>query len=155
MEPARSTVFRPYARWIVRHRLIVVAVILGLTAFLASRLGRLQIDSNPDLWAPQRHPYVETTNRLDELFGGRNLTVIGIVPKHGDVYQPAILAKVKRLQDEIEPLPHAVRHNVLSLAARKIKQVSGAPDGMVVRPMMDVVPQTPEEMARLKAAVAS
>jgi uncharacterized protein len=155
MEPARSAVLRPYARWIVSHRLIVVAVILGITAFLASRLGTLQIDSNPDLWAPQRHPYVETTNRLDELFGGRNLTVIGIVPKRGDVYQPAVLAKVKRLQDGIELLPHAVRHNVLSLAARKIKQVSGAPDGMEVRPMMETVPRTAEEMARLKAAVAS
>ena len=44
---------------------------------------------------------------------------------------------------------------MLSLAARKIKQVKGAPDGMEVRPMMDVVPQTPEEMARLKETVAS
>src|SRR4029453_8472601 len=104
MEPARSAVFRPYARWIIGHRLLVVAVILAMSAFLASRLGTLQIDSNPDLWAPQRHPYVETTNRLDELFGGRNLTVIGVVPKHGDVYQPAVLAKVKRLQDQIELL---------------------------------------------------
>ncbi|HEY1302525.1 MAG TPA: MMPL family transporter [Vicinamibacterales bacterium] len=155
MEPVRSTVFRPYARWIIQHRIIVVSLVLAATGFLGSRLGSLQIDSNPDLWAPQRHPYVETTNLLDEIFGGRNLTVIGVVPKHGDIYQPAILAKIKRLQDQIELLPHAVRHNVLSLAARKVKQVKGGPDGMEVRPMMEVVPQTPEDTARLKAAVAS
>jgi predicted RND superfamily exporter protein len=155
MEPARSAVCRPYAQWVIRHRLIVAGVILAITGFLGSRLGTLQIDSNPDLWAPQRHVYVETTNLLDEIFGGRNLTVIAVVPKHGDIYQPAVLAKIKRLQDQIELLPHAVRHNVLSLAARKVKQVSGAPDGMEVRPMMEAVPRTPEEMARLKAAVAS
>src|SRR6185369_8812546 len=100
MEPARSTVFRPYARWIIAHRALVVGLVLAVTGFLASRLGTLQIDSNPDLWAPQHHPYVETTNLLDEIFGGRNLTVIGVVPKHGDVYQPAVLAKIKRLQDQ-------------------------------------------------------
>lgn len=155
METSRSTLFRPYAQWVITHRVVVVGVILVITGFLTSRLGTLQIDSNPDLWAPQQHPYVETTNLLDEVFGGRNLTVIGVVPKSGDIYQPAVLAKIKRLQDEIELLPHAVRHNVLSLAARKIKQVKGAPDGMEVRPMMDVVPQTPEEMARLKETVAS
>ena len=155
METNRSTLFRPYAQWVITHRVVVVGVILVITGFLTSRLGTLQIDSNPDLWAPQQHPYVETTNLLDEVFGGRNLTVIGVVPKNGDIYQPEVLAKIKRLQDEIELLPHAVRHNVMSLAARKIKLVKGAPDGMEVRPMMEVVPQTPEEIAKLKASVAS
>src|SRR6185503_8878096 len=155
METSRSSLFRPYARWVITHRVVVVGVILAITGFLASRLGTLQIDSNPDLWAPQQHPYVETTNRLDEIFGGRNLTVIGVAPKSGDIYQPAVLAKIKRLQEAIELLPHAVRHNVLSLAARKIKKVSAADDGMEVRQMMDTIPQTPEEMARLKADIAS
>ncbi len=155
METPRSTLFRPYAQWVITHRVVVVGVILAITGFLVSRLGSLQVDSNPDLWAPQQHPYVETTNLLEDVFGGRNLTVIGVVPKSGGVYQPAVLEKIKRLQDEIELMPHAVRHNVLSLAARKVKQVKGAPDGMEVRQMMEVVPQTPEEIARLKASVES
>src|SRR5688572_3376650 len=155
MDTPRSTLFRPYAQWVITHRVVVVGVILAITGFLASRLGTLQIDSNPNLWAPQQHPYVETTNLLEEVFGGRNLTVIGVVPKSGDVYQPAVLEKIKRLQEQIELSPHAVRHNVLSLAARKVKRVTGTPDGMEVRQMMEVVPRTPEEIARLKADVAS
>lgn len=155
MEIAESRWFRAYAGWITSHRLLVVLAILGTTVFLSTRLGRLQIDSNPNLWAPQHHAYVETTNLLEEIFGGRNLTVIGIVPKQGDIFQPAVLAKIKRIQDQLELVPHAVRHNILSLAARKVKQVTGGTDGMEVRPMMETVPQTPEEMARLKAAVAS
>jgi len=155
METPRPTLFRPYAQWIITHRVVVVGVVLVVTGFLASRLGTLQIDSNPNLWAPQQHPYVETTNLLEEVFGGRNLTVIGVVPKSGDVYQPAVLEKIKRLQDQIELSTHAVRHNVLSLAARKVKLVTGTPEGMEVRQMMEVVPQTPEEIARLKADVAS
>jgi predicted RND superfamily exporter protein len=150
-----SRFFRPYALWVIRHRLVVIGLILAITAGLASRLGSLQVDSNPNLWAPQQHPYVETTNLLEEVFGGRNLTVIGVVPKSGDVYQPAVLEKIKRLQDRIELLPHAVRHNVQSLAARKVKRVTGTADGMDVRQMMEVVPRTSEEIARLKADVAS
>ena len=70
--------------------------------------------------------------------------MIGIVPKQGDIYQPQVLAKIKQIQDELELLPHAVRHNILSLAARKVKQVRGGPEGMEVRPMMETVPQTPD-----------
>lgn len=150
-----SRFFRPYAEWIIRHRLVVIGTILAVTALLASRLGSLQIDSNPNLWAPQQHAYVETTNLLEEIFGGRNVTVIGVTPKQGDIYQPAVLEKIKRLQEQIELLPHAVKHNVQSIAARKVKRVTGTEDGMEVRQMMEVVPRTPEEIARLKADIAS
>ncbi len=155
MEIPESRLFRAYAQWITTHRLVVVLAILGITVFLATRLGKLEVDSNPNLWAPQSHPYVETTNLLEEVFGGRNLTVIGVVPKKGDIYQPRVLEKIKRIQDQIELLPNAVRHNILSLAARKVKSVKGGVDGMEVRPMMEKVPQTPEEIERLRAAVAS
>jgi len=155
MEVDKSRFFRSYAQWIIEHRLVVVIAILGVTAFLMTRMGNLEMDTNPDLWAPQKHAYVETTNLLDKIFGGKNYTVIGIVPKQGDVYQPQVLAKIKRIQEAIEQSPHAVRHNVLSFAARKVKQIKGGPEGMEVRPMMETVPQTSAEMEKLKAAVAS
>ena len=155
MEAVKSRFFRPYAQWIIAHRLLVALVILGITAFLVTRMGNLQMDTNPDLWAPQKHAYVETTNLLDKIFGGRNYTVIGIAPKQGDIYQPQVLAKIKRIQEQLEQSPHAVRHNILSFAARKVKSIKGGPEGMEVRPMMETVPQTPEELAKLKAAVAS
>lgn len=151
----QSRIFRPYAQWIISHRLLVMLVILGITGFLVTRIGGIQFDSNPNLWAPQKHVYVETTNLLDEVFGGTNVTVIGIVPKQGDVYQPQVLEKIQRIQEQVELIPHAVRHNILSFAARKVKYIKGGPDGMEVRPMMESVPQTPAEIAQLKAAVAS
>jgi predicted RND superfamily exporter protein len=144
-----------YARWIISHRIIAVVAIFGVTAFLVSGIGKIQLDSNPELWAPQDHPYVVTTELLEEVFGGRNLTVVAVVPKSGDIYQPKVLAKIKRMQEAIEQIPHAVRHNILSLAARKVKHIHGVEDGMEVREMLDTVPQTPAELAALKAAVTS
>lgn len=155
MQADKPNPFRAYAQWIISHRLFVAIAVLGVTTFLMTRIGKLQMDSNPNLWAPQKHVYVETTNLLEEVFGGRNLTVIGIVPKHGDVYQPAVLQKIKRIQDQVELIPHAIRHNIQSFAARKVKVVKGGPEGMEVRPLMEKVPQTPEEIAAFKQAVAS
>jgi uncharacterized protein len=155
METDKSGYFRSYARWVISHRLLVTVVILGITAFLVTRFGKLQMDTNPNLWAPQKHVYVETTNLLEEIFGGRNLTIIGVVPKTGDVYQPAVLAKIKRIQEQVELIPHAVRHNILSFAAHKVKHLRGGPEGMEVRPMMEKIPQTPEEIDAFKKAVAA
>jgi uncharacterized protein len=151
----KPNIYGRYAAWIINHRTPVVLLILLITGLLVSRLGSLQIDSNPSLWAPQKHPYVETTNLLEKVFGGRNMTVVGIAPKEGDIYQPHILAKIKRLQEKIEQLPLAVKHNILSLAAHKVKHIKGGQAGMEVRPMLEVIPTTPEGMTKLQAAVAS
>ncbi len=113
---SESSVFRRYAQWLIAHRVLVGLAILGVTVFLVSRIGILQFDSNPELFAPQTHPYVVTTHLVEQVFGGKNVVVIGITPKQGDVYQPEVLAKIKRIQDGVEQLPEAVRHNILSFA---------------------------------------
>ena len=95
LDTARSRVFLPFAQWVIAHRRVVVVSILAMTAFLTSNITKLEIDSNPKLWAPQQHPYVLTTDVLDSVFGGRNLTVIGVDPKQGDIYQPAVLEKIR------------------------------------------------------------
>ena len=91
---SESTILRRYAGIVTTQRFAVITLILLLTAFLVTRIGTLKIDSNPDHWAPQTHPYVQTTNTLEKVFGGRNVTLIGIVPKNGDIYQPEVLAKI-------------------------------------------------------------
>jgi uncharacterized protein len=151
----KSRVFRPFATWVVTHRVAVIVTILAITALLVTRIGTLQLDNNPDSWAPQKHAYVATTKLLKEVFGGANVVVIGITPRHGDIYQPEVLAKIKRIQEGLEQIPHAVRHNIVSLAARKVKHIKGGPEGMAVRQMLDTLPQTPAEVETLKAAVAS
>ncbi|MFZ5864225.1 MAG: efflux RND transporter permease subunit [Nitrospirota bacterium] len=150
-----SDLFRRYTTWIVNHRFGVILAIAVVTALLASRLGSLKIDMDPDLWTPQAHPYAKATKQLEEVFGMRNVMIIGVVPKQGDVYQPEILEKIQRIQDGIETIPEANRRNTLSLAARKVKDIKGTADGMEVRQMLEPFPRTPEELARLKQAVAS
>ena len=76
--------YRPFATWVVTHRVAVIVAVLAITAFLFTRIGSLQLDSNPDSWAPQKHEYVATTKLLKEVFGGTNVVVIGITPKEAD-----------------------------------------------------------------------
>lgn len=147
--------FEGYARWVISHRKAVIASVLLITVFLVSRLGHLRMDSDPKQWAPQTHEYIKTTDIIEKVFGGRNFIVIGVVPKNGDIYQPKVLEKIKNIQSRVEQIPHAVRHNILSFAATKVKQIKGTSEGMEVKEMLEKVPQTPEEITRFKAAVAS
>lgn len=145
--------FERYASFIVRRRYWVMLAVLLMTGFLGSRLMSLQIDMDQDTWVPQSHPFVKTTKALEKMFGGREIVVIGIAPKNGDIYQPEVLARIDRIQREIENLPEAIRHNVISLAANKVKDIEGTADGLQVQPIMAAVPTNAEEMAALKLRV--
>jgi predicted RND superfamily exporter protein len=133
----------------------MVMLILGVTFFLGSQIKRLNIDMDTDIWAPQSHPYVKATKVLEDVFGGKNFVLIGVVPKEGDVFQADVLAKIKRIQEGIEQIPEAVRHNVISLAARKVKDIKGTRDGMEVHQIMETIPQTPEEIKQLRKDIFS
>lgn len=150
-----DAVLRRYAEWILRRRVAVIVAALGISLFLAARVASLKLDMDPDLWTPQDHPYTQATKTLEQVFGGRNFVVIGVIPRTGDVYNPAVLAKIQRIQTGIERIPEAVRRNILSLAARKVKDIRGTPEGMDVRPLLATLPRTPDEIARLKAAVVA
>lgn len=145
--------FHRYITAIVRYRLVVIMAALVVSVFFATRIGSLRVIVDPNDNLPQEHPYVIATNEIERIFGGRNLVVVGVESVAGDIFQPAILAKLVRITDGILEIPGVVRSNVISLAARKAKDIAGTDDGMTVRQLMEEVPQNATDMARLRQAV--
>jgi hypothetical protein len=146
-------VLRRYATFIVHHRVAVMLAAAAITVFFFTRIGNLRVVVDPNDNLPQEHPYVVASNEIERVFGGRNLAVIGVESASGDVFQPAVLAKIQRITDGVLEIPGVIRSNVISLAARKAKDITGTEEGMVVRQLMETVPQTPREIEQLKKAV--
>lgn len=141
---AEAVVLSPW--WILAGTILV-------TGLLGAQIRLLKFSNDPDIWAPQDHPYVQATKVLEEVFGGRNIFVIGIRPDGEDIYSPTVLEKIKRLQRAIAALPTAIPNNVVSLAARKTKLIVGTPGGMDVNQALGVIPQSQSDLKRLKEAV--
>lgn len=142
-----------YIAWVLKHRLAVIAVTLLVTAVMAFFSAGLKIVIDPVTMAPQQHPYVQATKRIDAAFGSKYLMVIAITPAQGDVFQAPVLGAVERITRGLEATPGVVRATMVSLAARPAKGIRGAGDAFEARPLMDGVPQSPAAMAALKAAL--
>lgn len=145
-------------RWIesvVKYRRAVLIATLLVTGFFISQLGGLSVIIDPDSTLPQSHPYIATGNEVEAIFGNKFTAVVGITAKQGDIFQKDILEKVKNITTGILNAEGVVKSNVMSLAARKAKDISGNAEGMVVRPLMEKVPQTEEEMQQLRKAIGA
>lgn len=146
---------RRYIAMVVRFRWYVLVGAFAITAGLVSQIGNLKIAIDPNRFLPQSHPYVATSNRVEDLFGSRSVLVIGITALNGTIYDPKILAKVERITTKLRSVPGIVKSDLLSFSARKAKGIKGTADGMVVQPLMSSVPTTEADMKALEQRVAS
>ena len=144
---------RSYIEFIVKFRWIVIALVAAATVFLSMRGSSLTVIIDPNSIVPRSHPFVATTLKVEEVFGSRYVAVIGITPKTGDVFQKSVLEKVQRITNELRVTPRIVKTNLLSVSARRAKDILGTAEGMSVKQMMTEVPSTPEGMAELKKAL--
>jgi uncharacterized protein len=142
-----------YIEWIIRYRLVVVGLGLVVTLALGVQVKDLRVTFDPNTNLPPDHPYVTATREIEDVFGLRNVVLIGIRPKVGDLFQPVVLEKVERITKALLEIPGVIESSVLSLAAPRVKNIAGTAEGMDVRPLMEKVPRTREAIEALRRAV--
>jgi uncharacterized protein len=127
--------FEAFAALIVRRRVWVLALLLIVTAFMLSQARNLKMVIDPNALLPQDHPFVVTTRTVEEVFGSKYVVVIGLQPDQGDAYQPAVIEQERRITRALATTPGVVRSNLLSLSAKRAKDIVGAADGLAVKPL--------------------
>ncbi len=142
-----------YAEFILKYPRSVILVILCVTVLLGSQIRHVEMLFDPDDILPPNHAYVLLKDRIEAVFGGSNNTVIGVVRKDGDIFNPDTLGKIKRLTDKVLDMDGVLESKVVSIAARKVKDIRGTEEGMDVERMMRDVPAEREELEQVKDAV--
>lgn len=144
-----------YARWLVRHAWSVLILVAIATAVIASGIRHLRTEFSVEASLPANHPFVIIDQTIRKQFGGRRTLLLGIVPKTGDVWQPEVLATVRDVTLAGLNLDDVIAQNVVSLAAPGVRHVEDRGGSIVSDYLMRDPPQTPGEIAALRARVES
>jgi predicted RND superfamily exporter protein len=142
-----------YVRWLVRHPWLVLGVVTLATALVASGLRHLRTEFNVESSLPANHPFVRIDKTIRQEFGGRRTLMLGIVPRTGDVWQPAVLETVRDVTLAALALPDVIPQSVVSLTAPSVRHVEDRNGSIETDYLMRDVPQTPEDIARIRARV--
>ncbi|RFC33423.1 MAG: hypothetical protein DID92_2727744886 [Candidatus Nitrotoga sp. SPKER] len=142
-----------YIEWIIRYRFVVITLTLLITIAAVIQAKKLNIIIDPNTMLPQSHPYVTTSNKVENVFGSKYVVMIGITPKEGDIYQPVVLEKVQRMTAAFLQTPGVVKENLLSLSSKRAKNIAGMAEGLEVKPLMSTVPTTAAQISELKDAI--
>jgi predicted RND superfamily exporter protein len=143
------------ARFVLRNRLVFLILMVVSTALFATQIPKVRIASQLIDLFPENHEFVETYKEFQDVFGGANAVIMDIEVSEGDIFQTGTLEKIRSITKELEMLPGINNYQVLSLAQRKVKNITvDASAGFQASPIMwPEIPKTPEGIQALKDLV--
>lgn len=120
---------RRYARFVLRHRRLVVFSLFALTLFAALFIGQINLRNDPDSLLPLSNRYIATNFYAEETYGMGNIMVWGLKVKDGDIYKPWFLRLVKQFYDDVSELPYANPENFAGLASPRMRNIGVSEEG--------------------------
>ena len=146
-----------FVRWfshgLIRYRFGFLSLCVVISVFFAYQLKNLSFNTNLGDFYPLKHPYLKVQKELNEIFGGLNQISIAISVKDGDILNTRTLEKVWEITNQLYLTEGINAGRVVSLSARKIKNVEANLDGFTSERLMHDPPRTPEEIAVLKQRI--
>ncbi len=138
----------------IRHRRLVVALIMGITLLMSLVLLRIDVRTVFSDMVPKGHPYVEVHEQYKETFGGSNKVTIVVKSEDGEIFQPAILTEIQRVTRALAKVSGVNPFQIVSLASRKLKSVNASSMGIESVPLMwPGVPADDAGIRQLREAV--
>ncbi|MEN8195962.1 MAG: efflux RND transporter permease subunit, partial [Pseudomonadota bacterium] len=140
--------FEHLAGFLCRRRWWVVAAALAVAAGLASGMARLTIDTSNEGFLHPDDPILVQYDAFKDQFGREDMILVAIEPR--EIFAQETLRRIKALHENLaDSVPHL--NDITSLA--NARNTYGDGDRLVVDDLMAQWPETPEDMAALKARV--
>ncbi|MGI9245124.1 MAG: efflux RND transporter permease subunit, partial [Steroidobacteraceae bacterium] len=144
--------------WLFANPKTVLGIILAFTLGFALCVPKLRIYSDFADLLPQKHPYIQTYNRIKENFGGANLVIVAIEVDQGTIFNPDTLRLIHETTQAVDNVD-GVNHNLVSsLTHRTVRKVFLDESGSLTsRPYYDPLspPDSQDAYLRLQQDVAS
>ncbi|MEE2827541.1 MAG: MMPL family transporter [Myxococcota bacterium] len=140
--------FDRIATTLLRARWVPLFVLLGLTAFAAFHASSIRFDFSPRSIFLTADDELAFLTEHREIFGEEDGVVL-VLMESEEIFQTEVLSRIVDISDRMEQLEGIDR--VLSLST--MRELRGSPPSIEVAPLIEEVPEDPEELRQLKAHV--
>ncbi len=133
-----------FSRLVVRFRIPIILVFLGLTVFFALQLPRAEIDPEFKNMLPKDVEARRNTDTIEDIFGGTDMLMV--LFETDDVLNPETLQRVKNVSRDASHLKGVDK--VFSLF--EMKNIESEGGWMVVEPAVPKIPGNNQEREELR-----
>ncbi len=106
---------------VFRHRALIVAVFVVITAAMAWAASGLRIEASFSKLLPLEHQYIQTLTEYRQEFGGTDRSLVALMAKDGDIFTADFFARLEAITDEVFFIPGVDRARVYSLFTPNVR----------------------------------
>ena len=137
---------RKFAELVIKHRVIIIVLVVVLTGFFGYQLKNLKINSDILTYLPQDDPLVVLFNEVGDKFGGSSLAMVAL--ESDNVFNHKTLNRVDEITEKFKQMDGVSQ--VMSLT--DILDIKKTEWGLEVGKLIDGgnIPERPDEMEKLR-----
>src|SRR5579875_306079 len=132
---------------VLRYRVLIGAVLVASTIFMAYEASRVTIGTRFVDFFPQKAHNVELYRQFNR-YGGAQTLAIMLSVRHGDIFNTPTLKKIQDITFAVDRLPGVNHQEIFSLASYRVAYAEAVAGGLNTRPYM--YPQVPTTAAGIK-----
>ncbi len=129
---------------LLRHRFLVLAVLIALTVLFGYHRSQLQVEKESSNMLARDDPELEAYRRFLDRFETEEFFIVTF--RTEDVFTPEILGLIQRLTDSIKGIPYV--RKVTSLT--NVTDVRASGDSIEIGPLIQEIPEDPAALAELR-----
>jgi len=114
----------------------IFSIVVGLTLVFSFGLTKLEMQTDMTSDLPEEDPMVMTKKRIEEIFGKKDMILLGI--KTENVFNASTLQKIKDIEEEIKGIDGVFPDEVVSIVS--FNNITGHKDGVDVGVFIPEIP---------------
>ena len=143
-----------FALFCMKSRKVVLAVVLAITAVLATFAMRIDVKTVFEDLQPGSHPYIKVHEEFKKTFGGTSIITFMIQSTEGDIFQMPVLEQIHALTQGLYKIDAINEFQIYSIAGKKLKEVRASTEGIESFPYMwPNLPKNQADIDRIKEAI--
>ena len=140
--------------FVARNPKSTIALVLGITLYLAMQLTQLHWETDARVYLPKGHPAIKYDEKIDDVFGVKDSVIIGIVNEKHGIFNKTTLARIARITDKVAALPGVIANRPIDVASLSTATIFvGTESSIGSEPLMPQVPNNKAAITRLKNTI--
>jgi predicted RND superfamily exporter protein len=115
----------------------IFSIVALLTIAFGFGLTRLEMENTQDAELPADDPMVITKERIEEIFGKKDIILIGI--KSDNIFTHSTLSKIRDIEEELKSINGVISDEVVSIVS--VNNITGHKDGVDVGVFIPEIPE--------------
>ena len=131
-----------WIKFVQKYPRLFIILLIILTLLFGYEIKNIKVDVDIIHSLPQSIPAKKLYDKMNEIFPSKEIILVAVEAKSGNVFRQEIIKKVYKLTRELENIKDLYK----VISPTNVDIIEASPEGMEIHPILSKIPETKAEI---------